>query len=324
MPRRSNRKATGTSDADATPPERGDGAQAELPAVAEAADRLYATEPEGFVVVRDELAKQARAAGDDAVAKRIGGLRKPTVAAFVVNHYVLAQPETVAQLLDLNHRLQDAQTALDAAVLRQLTEERRTVVGELASAALAGAGRADAPTGLRDEVVATLDAAVADPDVAGRLGRLLRAEHWSGFGVAAGDVAPDAPALRLVRGGGGGRAPARRRAAGTAAAPEQPAEKPAKQAGKRVTAPDRRAQRTLRDATKAFEAAETELDDAQTAERTTRDRVRELTDELARVQARLDDAKADHERARRAAKTAHTRRRETRAALDRAERNAAT
>ncbi|MHC9292986.1 hypothetical protein ACRCUN_10990 [Mycobacterium sp. LTG2003] len=35
---------------------------------------------------------------------------------------------------------------------------------------------------LRDDVTGTLQAAVADPEVAARLGRLSKAEEWSGFG----------------------------------------------------------------------------------------------------------------------------------------------
>ena len=35
---------------------------------------------------------------------------------------------------------------------------------------------------MRDDVTGTLQAAIADPEVAGRLGRLEKAEQWSGFG----------------------------------------------------------------------------------------------------------------------------------------------
>ena len=33
-------------------------------------------------------------------------------------------------------------------------------------------------------MTATLDAAIADPEVAANLGTLVRAAHWSGFGLA--------------------------------------------------------------------------------------------------------------------------------------------
>ena len=35
---------------------------------------------------------------------------------------------------------------------------------------------------MREEVTATLDAALADPEVAASLGSLVRAAHWAGFG----------------------------------------------------------------------------------------------------------------------------------------------
>ena len=53
------------------------------------------------------------------------------------------------------------------------------------------------PTGaLRGDVTDTLHAAIADPDVRSRLGRLAKAEHWSGFGDAemVFAEAPDKPA----------------------------------------------------------------------------------------------------------------------------------
>ena len=40
------------------------------------------------------------------------------------------------------------------------------------------------PAALREEVTATLDAAIADPEVAANLGTLVRAAHWAGFGLA--------------------------------------------------------------------------------------------------------------------------------------------
>jgi hypothetical protein len=284
------------------------------PAAAAAADELYATEPDDFVAVRDRLARQLREAGDADTATRVARLRKPTVAAFVVNRYVLATPEAIDRLVGLNRELREAQTSLEADRLRELTERRRAVVGELARAALADAGRADTSTGLRDEVVATLDAAVADPEVAGRLGRLLRAEHWSGFGVAAGDLPADAPALRLVR--GDRDAPKTTPRAAAAQGRTATARKPAAGSGAATTST------ALREAELAAASADTGLNDAEQAERTARDRVRELTDELGRVQASLAAACSDHDRARRQVTAAQSRRRRAQAALQRARRNA--
>ncbi len=49
------------------------------------------------------------------------------------------------------------------------------------------------PAALREEVMATFDAALADPDIAASLGTLVRAAHWAGFGLA---PAPDGPPPR--------------------------------------------------------------------------------------------------------------------------------
>lgn len=292
-----------------------DGGPDEPAALAEAADTLYATEPDEFVAARDRLARQLRGAGDAETANKVTRLRKPTVAAYVVNRYVLAAPDTIGRLLDLNRELREAQTSLDADLLRQLTEQRRSVVGELARAALAGAGRSDAGTGLRDEVVATLDAAVADPEVAGRLGRLLRAEHWSGFGVAAGDLPASGPALRLVRGAGKAAGKEPRAGKESRAGKEPRAAKAADKTPARSTT-----SAAVRKAERAAASADAALEDAERAAQTTRDRVRELTDELARVQARLADARSDHDRARRDLSDAQSQRRRAHAALDRARR----
>ena len=40
-----------------------------------------------------------------------------------------------------------------------------------------------APAAVREEVAATFDAALADPEVAANLGTLVRAAHWAGFGL---------------------------------------------------------------------------------------------------------------------------------------------
>jgi hypothetical protein len=275
-------------------------------AVSAAADELYQADPADFVAVRTRLATEARKSGDADTAKRIAALRKPTLPAWIVNRHVLTHPETVQQLLDLHDQLQAAHDQLDAGILRELTEQRRETVAALGQAALAGAGHDGPPTSLRDDVIATIDAAVADPEITGRLGRLLRAEHWSGFGVASGDLPASAPALRLLRGGTKTR--------------ETPPPRKAKPSRSKTDDQTRR----LRSARQAFAATETDLQTAQTEESAARQRVRELTDQLSRLQRDLDEAKGRADEARLAAKAARSRHRTAQAALDRAERAVAT
>src|ERR1051326_2897016 len=154
---------------------------------------LYEADPDGFTARRQELADGAREAGQPAVAKQIAALRKPTRSAWVVNRLVRSDPEVRARLdalgADLREaadgaRLRELTTArarlaaeptraaprgagppggADGARLRELTTARSRLVDELTRAALATLPAP--PAALREEVTATLDAAIADPEV---------------------------------------------------------------------------------------------------------------------------------------------------------------
>ena len=147
----------------------------------EALDRLYAAKPEEFSTLRTELVAAAKDAKDSEAAKRIGGSRKPTTAAWVVNALALGG-EVTSALTDLGARLREAHEAMDGDAIRALTAEQRKLVERLTRDALKQAGLTSPAAALRDDVTATLQAAIADPDVAARLGRLTKAEQWSGFG----------------------------------------------------------------------------------------------------------------------------------------------
>ncbi|MGE2729485.1 hypothetical protein ACQI4F_08405 [Mycolicibacterium vaccae] len=146
-----------------------------------ALDELYTAAPEDFTALRTRLAGDAKRRGDAAAAKRIAAARKPTVAAWVVN--TLAVRTTARdQLADLGARLRAAHAAMDGAEIRSLTTEQRRLVDALTRDGLRLTGLAAPTAALRDDITATLQAAVADPEVTARLGRLAKAEQWSGFG----------------------------------------------------------------------------------------------------------------------------------------------
>ena len=154
-------------------------------AVEEALDRLYAAKPEDFTPLRTELAAAAKKAGDADAAKLIAGSRKPTMAAWVVNALALSgtsDAKARATLSELGSRLREAHGAMDGEAIRALTAEQRKVVDGLTRTALRQAGIASPSAALRDDVTATLQAAIADPEVTARLGRLTKAEQFSGFG----------------------------------------------------------------------------------------------------------------------------------------------
>src|SRR4051794_18533395 len=158
--------------------------------------RLYSAPPEDFIALRAEEVAKARSARDTALAAAIGKLRKPTVAAWMVNRLAHERPDLVAQLLELAGELRTAQRELRGADLRELSVRRRSTVATLAREAvrLAGAGRG----GSAVEVEATLAAALADADAAAavRAGRLTKALEYTGFGET------PRPNLRLVQGTG--------------------------------------------------------------------------------------------------------------------------
>ena len=152
-------------------------------------DELFRVKPEEFAATRTRLAGAAKQRGDAATAKRISASRKPTTAAWIVNLLALRNTDARQALTDLGERLRAAHATMDGDRIRALSAEQRKLVDELGRAAFDAAGLTDPPAGLRDDVTGTLQAAIADPDVAARLGRLTKAERWTGFG-GFGDTAP--------------------------------------------------------------------------------------------------------------------------------------
>ena len=55
-------------------------------------DALYRERPGAFVAGRDRLAKDVRDAGDREEANRIKALRRPSVAAWLINAAALSSP----------------------------------------------------------------------------------------------------------------------------------------------------------------------------------------------------------------------------------------
>ncbi|MBU8814385.1 hypothetical protein KL864_00475 [Mycolicibacterium goodii] len=145
-------------------------------------DSLYRLRPEDFTARRKELAAAARKRGDTEGAKVIAAARRPTTAAWVVNLLALTDATVVARLTELHEALRTAHTEMDGHRIRELSTAQRKLVQELSRDGLAAAELRDPTAALRDDVIGTLHAAVADPEVAARLGRLSKAEEWSGFG----------------------------------------------------------------------------------------------------------------------------------------------
>ncbi|MEV1074515.1 hypothetical protein [Micromonospora parva] len=237
---------------------------------AELVQQLYRTPPDRFVAAREAAVAQARQAGDPATARELARLRRPTVAAWLVNLLAIRRPELVADLVQLADALRSAQRELRGPKLRELSAQRRAVVGALvAEVRKLAVAEPDAPPANRlplAEVEATLNAAFSDVEVAEqvRAGRLLRAASYAGFGEV------PRPQLRLVTGDDEEHDE------------ERPARRPGAQRGRPEAAP-----RTDRAAERAERAA-------QRAARAERARQRRALDrELAKAQADQERAEAE-------------------------------
>jgi hypothetical protein len=262
----------------------------------ELADRLYAAHPETFTAERDKAVADARAAGDRELATVIGKLRKPTVAAWLVNLLALRRPDLVAELAELAGHLRAAQRDLRGDQLRELSAQRRAVVSALVEQARAVAvgeqrelARAKLPLA---DVESTLTAALADEEVAAqvRSGRLVRTVEYTGFGEV------PRPKLRLVTDG---------------ASPTEVAEAPhgaqpteARRRADAERAARAEAQRVLAQAQTGQQEAEAELARATSAEQDGARAVAEVEAELAELQRRRAAAEDELSRRKLARKAA--------------------
>lgn len=167
-----------------------------------AAAQLYAGSPDDFIERRKALVAQARTTKDRPLATAIGKLRRPTRSAWLVNLYAREAPEELAALLELGAALQAAQERMSAPDLRRLSGERSTTLAAATRRAVE-LGRAHdyaATEAVRQEVTQTLQAALADPEVAEqtRAGTVTEAHSYGGFGgfggVGFGGVGPESAA----------------------------------------------------------------------------------------------------------------------------------
>jgi hypothetical protein len=258
-------------------------------------DSLYWAQPDAFTAERTRLAAAAKNRGDAAAAKRISAARKPTTAAWVVNRLALWRKDTKERLADLGDRLRAAHAAMDGEHIRALSAEQHRLIEELTRAAFEAAHVKQPSAAVRDDLTGTLQAAIADPDVTARLGRLAKPERWSGFG-AFGDAAPAATAKQ--------------------SRPATPTP--------RDTAAQRR-QKKLNAAKKGLVAAErakAEADDALSRRQAELDAARHRRDQaLADVRAaerEFNKAEANYDKARRAGRAAADSVKEAKAQLKRA------
>jgi hypothetical protein len=271
--------------------------------LSEAVAELYSSDPDEFVERRGALVARAREAGQAPAAKQIAALRKPTRSAWVVNRLVRADPGVTIELGELGEELRAAQDSLDGAAIRELSQRRRELIESLARRAFTVVGASAPPAAIRDEVTATLGAALADPQFADTLaaGALVRAVQAEGFGPVG------RPTLTLVKGGGGRGREEKGGGRGQAAAPERPAA-PSEEEVRAER--ERRHRAAVAEAEQAASEASQGADAATAAEHDLEATVERLEEELADARQALADARVQARRAR-------TRHRSAQQALDR-------
>jgi hypothetical protein len=160
----------------------------------ELADALYAVPPADFVAARKDAVAAARAVGDKAVATQLAALKKPTVAAWLVNQLVREQSDDIEAAIGLGAEMRDATVAGDREALRELSTRRAQIVSRLVDRARVIAdGHDQAITAeTQREVEQTITAAAIDPAAAEQLraGRLTAALTSEGFGFDQGALPP--------------------------------------------------------------------------------------------------------------------------------------
>jgi hypothetical protein len=296
----------------------------------QAIDELFSADPDEFMKRRAQLAAAAKGSGDAPAGKQITALRKPTRSAFTVNQLARAEPDLIAQLVDLGEELRNAEKSVDPQQIRDLTRQRRRLIDALTRRAFEVIDDSSPSSAVRDEVVSTLTAALADEDVAQQVadGVLVKPARWEGFGFGG------SPDLTLVGGSGGGKSGQRtargqRRESTTTSTSEPKAairkglskqERDAERERAAAAEEERKAQAKA-EAEQAkqdrIDAAQQAADDAEEAfllatdeEQTRVDRLRELEEQVAGARKAVDEARITLRRA-------EIRQRRTRDALDR-------
>jgi hypothetical protein len=232
-------------------------------------DELYREHPEEFVAGRNQLAKEMRAEGDREEADRIKKLRRPSVAAWLINRTALSSREPLSEFAAASRGLEEAQTrALEgdddavaewrAAAARE--REANAAVVETAAGLARDSGHSVNQRAL-ELVGETLRAAAGNSDLRDRVmrGRVEREQSAPTLGM---------PAVLSAR---------RRESAS---------------AKRQEVALARRELERLRD----------ELDDAAAREERLRESVKRTTQTLRHEKARLADAKRETANLRRQAK----------------------
>jgi hypothetical protein len=250
------------------------------PNLEDATDQLYAASLPEFVSERARLAKELRDAGNPEDAAALTKLKKPNVAAWVLNQLARRNRRDVDLLLDAGHRLREAQSGALRGAERESFEQARTAHRE----ALQRLTR-DAEELLAEE------RGGASASVLNQIGEALRAASISESGrelLARGRFVepPRAAGFDVVSELAGGAPPPSRRAR-TADREEQ---RKAKEALRAATARRRDADREAARAEQAAAKARAHADEAAREAQAARERADAAAAEVEEAERRVDRA----------------------------------
>ncbi|KJY32881.1 hypothetical protein [Streptomyces katrae] len=295
----------------------------------EVAWELYGLKPEAFTAARAACAARARrageerGAGEEALAKRIAGWRRPTLAVWAANLLARADPEQAHRLLELGRGLREAHRTLAGPELRDLSHQRNVVVAEMARQAAQLAGDAGHPVSdaVQHEVEEILHTLLAEP-AAGPAADWARGSLTAAPPPVVGFTGLEpAPGTTPRRAAAPPKPTEPARKKEPASSRQQEREQERERGREREARAKARAEadRAAREAT----LAETELTAAERELRKTRSEVAELDERISALQDDL--ARARHERAdlHAAEEAAARRHRQADRALDKARRAAA-
>ncbi|WP_406194411.1 hypothetical protein OG920_02205 [Streptomyces europaeiscabiei] len=257
--------------------------------VEEALDELYATPPPEFVSRREELTAGAKTDGRVEDARRIHAARRPSLAAWTANLLLRSQPAESRRFLELGHALREAYETLDADGIKELSEQRRSIVHAMSRQAAGLAAEAGHPLSdtVQRDVDSTLRAVLADRDAA---------ERWATGRLESALTPPtDFPSGTTA----------------TAGTPREPTRAPAAPTPPRSRAKDEVAERRRR--------KQEQLGRAREAARAAEQQLRDLRAAQADADALLERARDRHDRTGRDVSAAERQLRQAREDLQRAD-----
>ena len=242
----------------------------------EIADELYALGLADFTPARDARAKELKSAKEAELANRVKALKKPSLAAWVVNVLVRHETEQVEQMLQVGAALREAQASMSADELRALTRQRRQLTAAVTTQArrLARELGQKVTDSVAGQVEATLTAAMIDESCGKAVRSGLLVAALSATGVDEVDL-EDAVALPEAIG---------------FVAPSRDIEEEARPELRVVPDPDRD-KKAIQAAQDALDAAEEELAEATEALEAAADDVSKLEARSMQIQAEIDELK---------------------------------